>query len=205
MVGAWRPTASPCVYHPKLPEMLFSSFFKLCRLQGMSFDIRNKTGVVFDIYDSMACGVMGMLTIGPSAPAATRVASKVMLFMKKHIGSRTAAGAAAIARGEDDGLSGFLEFDDAIKENKADFVMTEGAPRGGVCAGVPMPTLGRRPHLRHHRRRRSGGLAGGEGSIPPNAHPGVVQLPHCYQDQDCNTPYHVDFLMQLGGGGIISV
>ena len=114
--GVAAYVASPCVYHPKLPEMLFSSFFKLCRLQGMSFDIRNKTGVVFDIYDSMACGVMGMLTIGPSAPAATRVASKVMLFMKKHIGSRTAAGAAAIARGEDDGLSGFLEFDDAIKE-----------------------------------------------------------------------------------------
>ena len=106
---------TPALHHPKLSGLLFSSFFKLCRLQGISFDLRNKAGVVFNIYDSMACGTMGILTIGPSAPAATRIMSKALAFMKKHIGSRTAAGAAAVARGEDDGYCDFLEFDDAIK------------------------------------------------------------------------------------------
>ena len=55
------------LYHPKLTTQQLGSFFKLCRLQGVSFDLRSKTGTVFNVVDSLSSGLVAVVTVAPGA------------------------------------------------------------------------------------------------------------------------------------------
>lgn len=46
------------VFHPNLATLQYASFFNLCRLQGISFDLHERVGTAFVLVDSMAAGTM---------------------------------------------------------------------------------------------------------------------------------------------------
>ena len=61
----------PYLYQPHLSTVQFGSFFNLCRLKGVSFDVRARVGTVFMMMDSLASGSLGMLCVGQAAPPLT--------------------------------------------------------------------------------------------------------------------------------------
>jgi hypothetical protein len=58
----------PYLYQPHLATLQFGSFFQLCRLRHIAFDVRATTGTAFVLMDSLASGSMGILSVGMARP-----------------------------------------------------------------------------------------------------------------------------------------
>jgi hypothetical protein len=98
------------LYHPQLPQTHHSAFFSLCRLKGVSFDLAERTGTVFNLMDSFAGGVIGVLTVGTSLLDSLRKFADCLDFMQKNVGPATG--------GKPTGLTHETSFRDIIKAIK---------------------------------------------------------------------------------------
>ena len=99
------------LYHPQLPQTHHSAFFSLCRLKGVSFDLAERTGTVFNLMDSFAGGVIGVLTVGTSLLDSLRKFADCLDFMQKNVGPATG--------GKPTGLTHETSFRDIIRAIKA--------------------------------------------------------------------------------------
>lgn len=52
------------LHHPGLAGIQYKTFFHMCRLESISFDMESRSGSTFCLYDCLQSGVIGMLTIG---------------------------------------------------------------------------------------------------------------------------------------------
>lgn len=50
--------------HPGLSSIQYKTFFHMCRLESISFDMEKRVGSTFCLFDSLQSGIIGMLTIG---------------------------------------------------------------------------------------------------------------------------------------------
>ena len=57
----------PIVEHPAIKELRMQTFFHLCRLQNISFDIEKKIGNVFTFMDGLESGCLGIMTFNQSS------------------------------------------------------------------------------------------------------------------------------------------
>lgn len=55
----------PILQHPCLKELRLQTFFHLCRLQNISFDIESKMGNVFMFLNGLESGCIGIMTFHP--------------------------------------------------------------------------------------------------------------------------------------------
>ena len=74
------------LYHPHLPNIHQSTFFNMCRLKGISFDLQERTGTVFNLIDSFVGGVLGILTVGTSLIDSLRKFADCLDFVQKEVG-----------------------------------------------------------------------------------------------------------------------
>ena len=77
------------LFHPQLFSVRHSVFFNLCRLKGVSFDLQERTGTVFNLMDSFSRGVIGILTVGKTLLEALRKFADCLDFIQKQVGSAT--------------------------------------------------------------------------------------------------------------------
>lgn len=75
------------IYHPGLSSFQFSTFFNMCRLNNISFDIGEKVGTIFLLMDSLACGSMGVIITSESLLECMRVVGVTFQFILKQIGN----------------------------------------------------------------------------------------------------------------------
>lgn len=52
----------PIVTHQNIKKITVATFFHLCRLQNISFDIEKKIGNVFTFLDGLESGCLGIMT-----------------------------------------------------------------------------------------------------------------------------------------------
>ena len=52
------------LHHPGLSTIRYKTFFHMCRLEQISFDMEKRQGTTFTLYDSLQSAVMGLLCIG---------------------------------------------------------------------------------------------------------------------------------------------
>ena len=81
-------------HHPQLPNIHHSAFFNMCRLKGVSFDLQERTGTVFNLMDSFAGGVLGVLTAGRSLLESLRKFADCLDFVQKQVGPDTSKASA---------------------------------------------------------------------------------------------------------------
>ena len=77
------------LFHPQLFAVHHSAFFNLCRLKGVSFDLQERTGTVFNLMDSFVGGVLGILTVGTTLLDALRKFADCLDFIQKQVGPAT--------------------------------------------------------------------------------------------------------------------
>ena len=77
------------LYHPQLFSIHHSAFFNLCRLKGVSFDLQERTGTVFNLMDSFVGGVLGIVTVGKTLLDALRKFADCLDFIQKQVGPAT--------------------------------------------------------------------------------------------------------------------
>eukprot|EP01029_Cantina_marsupialis_P010545 TRINITY_DN23_c8_g1_i1.p1 TRINITY_DN23_c8_g1~~TRINITY_DN23_c8_g1_i1.p1 ORF type:complete len:1057 (+),score=252.90 TRINITY_DN23_c8_g1_i1:125-3295(+) len=56
----------PFLCYSPISQVQHSTFFNICRLNGISFDLFEKTGSVFSLNDSLLSGTLGVMSLGPS-------------------------------------------------------------------------------------------------------------------------------------------
>lgn len=118
------------LYHPQLASIHHSAFFNQCRLRGVSFDLEERTGTVFNLMDSFVGGVLGILTVGTSLLDALRKFADCLDFMQKQVGPANASKPA--------GLSPEVSFREVIKAIKA-IVDAHLGERGPPAHPPPLP------------------------------------------------------------------
>jgi IQ domain-containing protein H len=79
--------ALDCLYHPNLGAMQYGSFFNLCRLHGVSFDLQQRTGTAFMLTDSLTAGIIGLIGVGKESEDAYKMVHKSLRFIESQVGS----------------------------------------------------------------------------------------------------------------------
>lgn len=102
---------SQYVRHPNLSSIQYSNFFNLCRMKGISFDLQEKKGTAFNLVDSFATGVLGIMGVGSSLLDCFSTVERGMLFIQKQVGVHKAPSAGS---GEEDDAN-FKEILAAVK------------------------------------------------------------------------------------------
>ena len=119
------------MYHPQLPQLHHSAFFNLCRLKGVSFDLQERTGTVFNLMDSFVGGVLGILTVGSSLLDALRKFADCLDFMQKQVGPATS--------GKPPTMTHEVTFRDVIKAIKQIVDANVGDPKPQPPPPPPQP------------------------------------------------------------------
>lgn len=73
--------------NPKLSEMQHTAFFNLCRLRGISFDLKLMVGTAYKLVDSFVCGGAGLLSIEATREKALMTTVEALDFIRKDIGA----------------------------------------------------------------------------------------------------------------------
>lgn len=74
------------LYHPGLASFRFSTFFNMCRLNNISYDIAEKMGTIFILMDSMAAGCLGIISSNKSLSESMKIIGMTFQFLTKQIG-----------------------------------------------------------------------------------------------------------------------
>jgi len=73
------------LHHPGLANIQYKTFFHMCRLESISFDMESRSGSTFCLYDCLASGVIGMLTIGVHRKATTKFMNDALNFIQNQV------------------------------------------------------------------------------------------------------------------------
>ena len=74
------------LHHAGLTNIQYKTFFHMCRLESISFDMESRSGSTFCLYDCLASGVIGMLTIGVHRKATTKFMMEALNFIQNQAG-----------------------------------------------------------------------------------------------------------------------
>ncbi|KAG8470418.1 hypothetical protein KFE25_008839 [Diacronema lutheri] len=77
---------SEMFYHPDFAHVHHSAFFNMCRLKGISFDLQMKSGTIFNLLDSFASCVIGVLAVGRTQLDALKTFTDCLDFVQRDIG-----------------------------------------------------------------------------------------------------------------------
>lgn len=75
------------IYQPNLSSLQFGSFFNMCRLKGVSFDLRSRAGTAFLMSDSLAAGTLGLLCVGENLLNSLEALVNGLSFLVEQAGS----------------------------------------------------------------------------------------------------------------------
>jgi len=73
------------LHHPGLTNIQYKTFFHMCRLEGISFDMESRSGSTFCLFDSLSSGVIGMLTIGVHRRSAISYMTNALSFIQNQV------------------------------------------------------------------------------------------------------------------------
>jgi hypothetical protein len=74
------------LHHPGLSTIQYKTFFHMCRLESISFDMEKRSGSTFCLFDSLQSGVIGMLTIGLHRKIAVNYMIDALNFVQNQAG-----------------------------------------------------------------------------------------------------------------------
>lgn len=69
------------LHHPGFGRIQYKTLFHMCRLESISFDMENRSGSTFCLYDTLPSAVIGMLTIGVHRKAAVQFMQDAITFI----------------------------------------------------------------------------------------------------------------------------
>jgi len=79
-------TYVPFAVHEPLRTFTDESFFKLCRMRGIAFDMNNRSGTLFFVIDSVVGGAVSVLCVGTTRKKATAQVINALTFVAQQFG-----------------------------------------------------------------------------------------------------------------------
>lgn len=75
------------LHHPGLSKIQYKSFFHMCRLQSISFDLESRKGTAFMLQDCLQSGVIAMMTISEERKESLAMMVEAFKFLEQQAGS----------------------------------------------------------------------------------------------------------------------
>jgi hypothetical protein len=82
-------TFIPYAVHEPLRESTDETFFKLCKMRGVSFDIQTRIGSLFFLVDSIIGGAVSLLTVADTRKKSVDLAIHALSFVTQQFGKDT--------------------------------------------------------------------------------------------------------------------
>ena len=77
----------PYIHHPGLGKVLYKTFFYMCRVQGISFDLEERKGTAFMLPDSLQSCVIGLISMAQSPLQVLKLMLETLDFVGSQGGS----------------------------------------------------------------------------------------------------------------------
>lgn len=76
-----------CKYlnHPGLSTIQYKTFFHMCRVESVSFDLERRQGTTFILCDSLQSAVLSVLSIGSSAAESLKIMTDALNFIQRQV------------------------------------------------------------------------------------------------------------------------
>lgn len=74
------------LHHPGLSTIQYKTFFHMCRLEQISFDMEKRQGSTFNMYDSLQSAVIGLMCIGVHRKVAVNYMIDALNFIQNQAG-----------------------------------------------------------------------------------------------------------------------
>ena len=71
----------PYIHHPGLGKVLYKTFFYMCRVQGISFDLEERKGTAFLLPDSLQSCVLGLISMAQNPMQALKLMGETLDFV----------------------------------------------------------------------------------------------------------------------------
>ena len=71
----------PYIHHPGLGKVLYKTFFYMCRVQGISFDLEERKGTAFLLPDSLQSCVIGLISMGNNPLQVLKLMAETLDFV----------------------------------------------------------------------------------------------------------------------------
>jgi hypothetical protein len=72
----------PFLYHPGLASIQYKTFFHMCRIEGISFDLEARVGTTFLLCDSLQSGVLSIISMGRNLRETLGLLSETLTFIQ---------------------------------------------------------------------------------------------------------------------------
>ncbi|KRX03040.1 hypothetical protein PPERSA_08115 [Pseudocohnilembus persalinus] len=79
----------PQIQHQGLESLQYKTFFHLCRVESISYDLERKIGSTFVLVDTMQSGILGLMSIAKNEMMALKYINDAFRFMQKNLGAAT--------------------------------------------------------------------------------------------------------------------
>ncbi|CAD8077422.1 unnamed protein product [Paramecium primaurelia] len=79
----------PTIMNEGLDVLQYKTFFQLCRLESISFNLEKKIGSTFILVDSLQSGVISLMTVGINSPQVIKYMIDAIGFIQKNVGRGT--------------------------------------------------------------------------------------------------------------------
>lgn len=74
------------LHHPGLATIQFNTFFHMCRLEQVTYRMEDRLGQLFNVYDCLQGGVLGLMTVGEHRKVAVTQMIEALNFLQNQAG-----------------------------------------------------------------------------------------------------------------------
>eukprot|EP00759_Apiculatamorpha_spiralis_P044356 PhF_6_TR41334/c0_g1_i1/m.62690 len=78
-------TYSGLIYHPYIGGLRHSVFFNMCKQKGLSYDVTNRTGVIFHLVDTLLRGCIGVLCVASTEAESVQLHTEAVEFIQQQL------------------------------------------------------------------------------------------------------------------------
>lgn len=71
----------PHINYSGVGKMLYKSFFSLCKMRGISFDLEDRKGITFILPDSLQSSIIGLIAMGRSSEESIELMCHTITFI----------------------------------------------------------------------------------------------------------------------------
>jgi hypothetical protein len=103
------------LHHPGISKIQYKTFFHMCRMRNISFDLEQRQGSTFMLQDCLQSGLLAMMTIGEQRIDCLQLMCEVFKFVEELAGSAALIPKdGMIGKGPNDTRSDEIEASDLI-------------------------------------------------------------------------------------------
>ena len=102
------------LHHPGISKIQYKTFFHMCRLRSVSFDLERRVGTTFMLQDCLQSGLLSIMTISEDRVEALKLMCDTFKFVEELAGSAAYIQQQKLGQGLEDSRSDEIDAADVI-------------------------------------------------------------------------------------------